>query len=68
MNEFLEKHYTVSELAELWNLDRETVRRLVKDEPDVVNLRRGPQRARTTYTVPESVARRIHTKLFNPAA
>src|SRR6516162_8971468 len=28
-----EKHYRIGELAELWSLGRETVRRLVKDDP-----------------------------------
>jgi hypothetical protein len=60
---FSERHYRVGELARIWNLGRETVRQLVKDEPGVVQIRQGRKKAHTTYSVPESVARRIHTRL-----
>ena len=63
-----EPHYSISELASQWRLGRETVRVLVKDEPGVVKIRMGARKAMTRYSVPQSVARRIHTKLFNPAA
>jgi len=63
-----EPHYSISQLASQWQLGRETVRVLVKDEPGVVKIRMGLRKAMTRYSVPESVARRIHTKLFNPAA
>ena len=59
-----EAHYTIGDLAQRWRLGRETVSLLVKDEPGVVKLCMGPRRASTRYSVPESVARRIHTKLF----
>ncbi len=61
---FAEKHYRVSELAKLWGLGRETVRKLVKDDPCVVKIRQGRKKAHTTYSVPESAARRIHTRLL----
>ena len=60
-----EKHYRVSELARLWGLGRETVRRLVKDDPGVVKIRMGRKKAHTIYSVPESAAHRIHTLLLN---
>lgn len=63
-----EAHYTIAELARQWKLGRETVRLLVKDEPDVLKIRLGRRKALTRYSVPESVARRVHTRLFNPAA
>ncbi len=61
-----ERHYRVSELARIWKLGRETVRKLVKDEPGVVKVRLGRKKAHTGYSVPESVAQRIHTRLLNP--
>jgi hypothetical protein len=64
---FAEKHYRVADLAELWGLGRETVRKLVKDDPGVVKIRQGRKKAHTTYSVPESAARRIHTRLLNTA-
>jgi len=63
-----EVHYTIGELAAKWRLGRETVRLLVKDEPGVVKIRLGRRKALTRYSIPESIARRVHTKLFHPAA
>jgi hypothetical protein len=60
-----ERHYRIAELAERWQIGRETVRRLVKDEPGVVRIRLGRKKAHTNYSVPESVAVRIHTRLLN---
>jgi hypothetical protein len=61
----LERHYRIRELAEMWGLGRETVRLLVKDEPGVLKVRLGRKKCQTLYSVPESVAVRIHTKLLN---
>ena len=60
-----ERHYRIGELAEMWRLGRETVRLLVKDEQGVIKIRLGRKRAHTIYSVPESVAVRIHTRLLN---
>jgi hypothetical protein len=60
-----EKHYRISELARFWGLGRETVRKIVKDDSAVVKVRMGRKKAHTIYSVPESVARRIHTRLLN---
>jgi hypothetical protein len=62
-----EKHYSISELRAQWAMGRETVRKLVKDEPGVIKIRLGRKQANSTYSVPESVARRIHTRLLNAA-
>ena len=62
-----EKHYSVSDLKDQWRMGRETVRKLVRDEPGVVKIRLGRKQSNTTYSVPESVARRIHTRLLNAA-
>jgi hypothetical protein len=62
-----EKHYRIAGLAKLWGLGRECVRQLVKIEPDVIGVKSGKKHAHTTWSVPESVARRIHAKLLNGA-
>ena len=59
-----ERHYRIGELAEMWKLGRETVRVLVKDEDGVIKVRLGRKKAQTVYSVPESVAKRIHTRLL----
>jgi hypothetical protein len=62
-----EKHYRISDLARLWGLGRETVRKLVKDDPEVIKVRMGRKKAHTIYSIPESAARRIYTRLLNAA-
>ena len=37
----------------------------MKDERGVIKIRLGRQKAHTIYSVPESVAVRIHTRLLN---
>lgn len=66
-NTTFEKHYRISDLARLWRLGRETVRKLVKDDPGVVRIRMGRKKAHTIYAIPESAAQRIHTRLLNAA-
>ena len=66
-NPAFEKHYRIGDLARLWGLGRETVRKLVKDEPGVIKIRMGRKKAHTMYSVPESAAHRIHTRLLNTA-
>lgn len=58
-----EEHFSIRQLAEQWHVGRETVRRLIKDEPDVLTFRFGPKQRHTHYSVPLSVAVRIHTRL-----
>jgi hypothetical protein len=64
---FIEKHYRIAELAGIWGIGRETVRKIVKDEPGVIQIRQGRKKTHTTYSVPESVARRIHSRMSNVA-
>ena len=66
-NTSFERHYRIGDLARLWSLGRETVRKLVKDDPGVIKIRMGRKKAHTIYSIPESAARRIHTRLLNAA-
>jgi len=61
---FDEQHHRIGDLAGFWHLGRETVRLLIKDEPGVMKVRLGRKASHTTYSVPESVARRIHNRLL----
>jgi hypothetical protein len=61
-----ERHYSPSELAELWGLSSDTIRRLFEDEPGVVTIgERNPRRKRryVTLRIPQSVAARVHRRL-----
>ena len=60
-----ERHYHIGELAKLWGLGRETVRKVVANESGVIKISMGRKKAHTTYSVPESVAQRIHTRLLH---
>lgn len=53
-----ERHYTLNELATMWNLSYEKVRRLFAGE-------RGTVPFGDTYRIPESVVRRVYTRLAN---
>ena len=64
-NSAFERHFRLGELAQMWKLGRETVRQLVKDEPGVIKIRLGRKKAHTVYSIPQSVAARIHTRLLN---
>jgi len=42
----------IGDLARLWSLGRETVRKLVKDDPGVIKIRMGRRKAHTTTASP----------------
>lgn len=62
MNE--EKHYTVLELAELWNVSDDFVRFLVRGEEGVIEfVHQKPGRRRKIHRrIPASVAERVYRK------
>jgi transcriptional regulator GlxA family with amidase domain len=58
-----ERHYTVAEVAEMWNLSKDAVRRLFQNEPGVVVLTkpiRGSKRKYRTLRLPQAVVERVH--------
>lgn len=60
-----EPHFTPKQLADLWGLDQSTVRRIFRDEPDVLripHLRRRGKRDYVSLRIPASVARRVHER------
>lgn len=65
-----ERHYSVDELAELWGMSDDFVRRLFLHEPDVVVFFK-PRPGKRTYRilrVPESVAERVHRRMRRDGA
>lgn len=64
----LERHYTPEEIAGLWKLSADTVRRLFEREPGVLVIERAISRARRyrTLRIPESVAQRVHRRMSRP--
>jgi hypothetical protein len=65
--EFAGRHYSPSEIAELWSLSPDTVRKIFENEPGVLVLgnampRRG-KRSYTTLRIPQCVLERVHRRL-----
>jgi hypothetical protein len=63
--ETLERHFSISEISEIWNVSKDTVRRMFQDEPGVLILGRRPSRHKRGYTtlrIPQSVLERVHRK------
>lgn len=62
----LEKHYSISEIAELWALSEKTVRRMFENQPGVLAWGTDGAVGRRAYRsmrVPESVMIRIHQRM-----
>jgi hypothetical protein len=61
-----EKHYTPQELADLWQLDESTIRRMFIDEPGVLvygkEHRRDGRRDYVTLRIPASVAESVYRR------
>jgi hypothetical protein len=70
LDTFRERHYTLSELAGMWAISYEAVRRLFAHEPGVFRINtKSDRRGRRDYAavrVPESVARRVRERLLVP--
>ena len=65
---FAERHYTVAEVATMWQLSADLVRRLFIKEPGVLVIgdEASPVTRRyRTLRIPESVVKRVHRKLSN---
>jgi hypothetical protein len=60
---FEERHYSVGEIAAMWNLGVDAVRKLFRNEPGVLALgsvkRRG-KRPYVTLRIPQSVLERVY--------
>lgn len=67
MSTALERHYTIAELAELWNVAHSTVKNLFANEPGVLRfsmprLMQSKAKPRQSLRIPESVAARVHER------
>jgi hypothetical protein len=60
-----ERHYSIDELASIWGVSDDFVRRLFLHEPGVVVFfkYRPGKRTYRTMRIPESVARRVHRRM-----
>jgi hypothetical protein len=63
---FVERHFTVAEVAELWNLSPDAVRRLFENEPGVLVLGdrgAGKTRRYRTLRIPQGVVECVHRRM-----
>jgi hypothetical protein len=62
----LEKHYSVAEIATLWNLSEDSIRNIFRDEPGVLKIGSSFKRKKRGYVVlrvPESILQKVHESL-----
>ena len=67
---YAERHFRVAEVASLWSISADTVRKIFQDEAGVVVLGHGlagRSRRYTTLLIPVSVLERVHRRLANVA-
>ena len=61
-----EPHFTVQQVAKMWNFGVDKVRELFQNEPGVLREGHDESRFRRAYyslRIPESVVRRVHARL-----
>lgn len=62
----LERHFSVLEVAKIWNLSKDAVRRMFQNEPGVLVLGdTNPRRRKRRYLtlrIPQSVIDRVHER------
>lgn len=65
--QFAQRHYSVGEIAQMWNISDDSVRRLFEREPGVIPLGNEKsswrKRRYITLRIPEEVAERVHRRL-----
>jgi len=62
----LERHFSVQQIAEMWNLCENSIRALFKNEPGVVLIERPRSRWKRGYStlrIPQSVLERVHCRM-----
>jgi hypothetical protein len=65
--DFMERHYTLGELAKAWHMSRATLHGWFSQEEGVIKygvdkLKRGRKRIYVSLRVPEHVARRVYQR------
>ena len=60
-----DKHYSVIELATIWNVSDDLIRKLFQNEPGVVHItqHRPGRRRYITLRIPECVALRVYRRM-----
>ena len=67
MSTATERHYTVTEVAEMWSLSTRTIRRMLEKESGIMVIGHPGNSRRHRYQrlrIPESVLQRIHNRML----
>jgi hypothetical protein len=65
--DFLERHFTLTELEKAWHVSRKTLQTWFRNEQGIIRygsdkLKKGRLRTHLSLRVPESVARRVYRR------
>jgi hypothetical protein len=63
--EALEKHYSPEEVAKMWSVHKDTIRKMFRDEPGVVSISNGKLKKNRTIRIPAAVLERVHRRMAN---
>jgi hypothetical protein len=69
-NHLPEVHFSVVQVAKLWNISPDLARQLFRQEPGVLKIERPRGRFKRVYTtlrIPQSVLNRVYTRLSSDA-
>jgi hypothetical protein len=61
-----ERHYTTDEIATVWNVSADTIKRIFCDEPGVLKVSRPRSKYKRSYTtlrIPQSVLDRVYRRM-----
>jgi len=64
---FGERHYSIKEIAEMWSLSPDAIRRLFNDESGVLVIGGSKSRYTRRYRtlrIPQSVLERVHRRMY----
>ena len=67
----IERHYSLKEIAGLWGLSTDTIRRIFRNRPGVLKLNSPETRSKRGYLVlriPESILQKAHAERCGRAA
>lgn len=57
-----ERHYSPAEVAAMWSMHVDTVRKIFNDEPGVINISLLPSPKHKTIRIPQVVLDRVHRR------
>lgn len=57
-----ERHYSPAEVAAMWSMHVDTVRKIFNNEPGVINISLLPKAKHKTIRIPQVVLDRVHRR------